>query len=422
MAKFLHPVKTAETVLEMARERIRHAYSIFDHIVVSFSGGKDSTVCLNLTIQIAQELGKLPVHAIFYDEEAMPWEVEHYVRRTAQRPEVELDWVCIQVKHTNACSNEASFWVPWNPAERDLWVRPLPAEAITEVKGYNPDKEIITIPAVTPIYFDPGKYGTVGFVMGIRADESMTRRRAVSNREAENYIVRIGSTEGWGGGKVSNGNVYKVMPIYDWKTADVWTAPNLFNWDYCAAYDLMEMAGVTHSNQRVAPPYGSQPMLRLHTYRTCFPDVWDKIVRRVPGANTAAMYAHTELYGKGGVEKPDWLTWPEYIKQLLVELPDAASQRYFSKVIGKYMKTHSQRTNGGPIAPTAFHPLTGICWEFLAMKIIKRDNKERMLPSFHYVGIERNPEKYAQAMAEYDRQVAMMKADKAGLSEEGTRF
>lgn len=39
MAQYL----TGKNVMEAARDRLRFLYSGFDHIVVSYSGGKDST-------------------------------------------------------------------------------------------------------------------------------------------------------------------------------------------------------------------------------------------------------------------------------------------------------------------------------------------------------------------------------------------
>ena len=40
-----------KTVYEAALERIRFLYQEFDDVIVSFSGGKDSTVTLQMTLQ-----------------------------------------------------------------------------------------------------------------------------------------------------------------------------------------------------------------------------------------------------------------------------------------------------------------------------------------------------------------------------------
>src|SRR5207245_8992814 len=100
-------------------------------------------------------------------------------------------------------------------------------------------------------------------------------------------------------------------PIYDWTHDDVWLAPDRFGWDYNRAYDLMSKAGIPVSQQRCAPPFGEQPIRRLWSYKQCWPELWAKMVDRVPGAATAARYANTTLYGYGGkgYTKPDGQSW-----------------------------------------------------------------------------------------------------------------
>ena len=58
-------------VFTAARERLRHVFSNYDKVVVSYSGGKDSTCCLELAIQVARDLGKLPLDVMFFDEEVL---------------------------------------------------------------------------------------------------------------------------------------------------------------------------------------------------------------------------------------------------------------------------------------------------------------------------------------------------------------
>ena len=119
-----------EDVWSAALDRTRQAFLQFDHVFVAFSGGKDSTVVLNLALLVAEELGRLPLHVVHYDEEAIPYETEEYVRRVAQDPRVNLSWFCLPVQHRNSCNREDPYWWPWAPEVRHLWCRPLPAEAI----------------------------------------------------------------------------------------------------------------------------------------------------------------------------------------------------------------------------------------------------------------------------------------------------
>ena len=53
MGRILKKETVDKSVLDLAYERINNAYDQFDTISVSFSGGKDSTACLNLTLEVA---------------------------------------------------------------------------------------------------------------------------------------------------------------------------------------------------------------------------------------------------------------------------------------------------------------------------------------------------------------------------------
>lgn len=413
-------IDAGKDVYTLALERIRYVYDLFDTITVSFSGGKDSTVVLNLALQVAHEKGKLPLHVFHFDEEAIPYEVEHYVRRVYNRPDVDLQWWCCPVKHTNACSGENGSWVTWNPDEREKWVRPMPPEGLYNYPLYHPGVtgEYLSIPEIMAGQFDPATYGRVGIMMGIRADESLTRRQAVSRRREENYIVQEWAKgDDFGGTKLGMGNTYKIYPIYDWKTADVWTAPSMFGWDVCAAYDLMEMAGIPHHSQRVAPPFGTQPMRSLWMFKQCFPDIWQKLQSRVPGANTGAMYARTALYAEGTVEKPSHLTWPEYIAQLLAEVPDEKMRRFITDIVRKNTITHMKKTENAPILPYVPHPDSGLTWETIAKIIIRRDNKQRTRPDMKMTS-PRDPAAFRKAMEKWEAARVEYELELAGLDKD----
>lgn len=395
----IRKIKRIDTsVLELARERINHAFDHFDTVAVSFSGGKDSTVVLKLCIEaaIARRHGKLL--AFFYDEEAIPFETEHYVRRVAETEPVDLRWLCLPVQHRNACTRKAPYWYPWAPEARDLWVRPLPPEAITEIDGF-PTKvtERPSIPDSVGLLFPARDYGRTAMMMGIRAEESITRLRAVlmRSRDPRSYI------RAWTGGSAEK-NLFKVYPIYDWQTQDVWTAPKLFGWDYNRAYDMMEMSGMSHKDQRCAPPYGEEPMAGLWRFAVCFPDIWDKMSRRVPGAATAARYARSELYSFGGApDKPAGMTWPKFIRLQIKKHPPEFQGEIAGRV-RNWINAHHDKT-GDPLAVSAQHPVSGISWNFVLNIAMRGDFKNRRQANVR-------PDDYAKNKARYDAEIAAMKA------------
>lgn len=353
-----------KTCYELAQERIAHAFDIFDEIVVSFSGGKDSTAVLELALEEAEKRNRLPLRVIFYDEEAIPLQTVDYVERRRKDPRINLEWYCLPLELRNACSQEQPFWYSWAPEDKEKWVRPLPEGAITShplLDGLEPSKRP-GWPEFVPALAN--KNGSTGFMLGIRADESLSRFWQVAGRETDNYIINYAP------------GVAKILPIYDFRTEDVWTAPAKFGWDYNRAYDLMEMLGIAPPQQRCAPPFGEEPLRGLWVFAQAFPEIWDKMLERAPGVPAAARYAHTELYGFGGkIVKPAGTRWADFIYDLLKDQPESVRRSSVSS-IKRMINMHYERTNQ-PILENARHPLTGISWQQLASIAIRGDLKGR---------------------------------------------
>lgn len=390
-------------VFTLACERTEYAFKAFDHVAVSFSGGKDSTAVLNVAIEVARSLGKLPVHVLHFDEEAIQYQTADYVRRVSRLPEVALDWYCLPVRHRNACSRRSPWWFPWAPEDEALWVRPLPPEGITQdgLPAYprEPEKRM-SVPDTVGLLFDPMRFGRVAMLQGIRADESLTRTRAIllTGQEPRPYVRQWHRGAQYGGRR----NLFNVYPIYDWRTADVWHAPRRFGWDYNQAYDVMEAAGLTHDAQRVAPPFGEEPMGKLWTYKTCFPELWDRMCNRVPGAATAARYSTTALYSHGQTpEKPEGLSWQDWLRFWLDKHPPEYRAEIASR-IQAHIRRHNRRTKD-PFAAKAPHPLTGYSWAFLVNIAVRGDYKGRRQSSVF-------PSDYEKNKARYDAEIASMRA------------
>lgn len=370
----LKQVALDKDVYTLALERAHTILDQFDQVAVMFSGGKDSTATLQVMLEAAhsdpRHAHHLPLRTIFFDEEAIPQETADYVARIGARDDVALEWYCLPVKHRNACSRRSPWWWPWAPEAEEKWCRPLPEGAITTLKGFpvDPPEARMTIPEANGLFFDP-KDGNAVMVMGIRAQESLTRRRAVTRKKGDNFIVKYSD-------KTDRGNLWKGYPIYDWETEDVWTAPAVKGWDYNHAYDHLEMAGISPGMQRCSPAFGEEPLQKLHTYASCFPDVWERMVDRVPGVGAAARYALTELYSyHGRPEKPAGMPWGDFLKHYLAKF-QPKDQRSIAKRISMEIKNHYRRTKD-PIAAHAPHPDTGISWDWLLMLAMRGDFKGR---------------------------------------------
>jgi predicted phosphoadenosine phosphosulfate sulfurtransferase len=364
-------------VYTLALERTAEAMTTFDRVCVSFSGGKDSTAVLNVALEVAHSSPRfsrhLPLRAVFFDEECIPFETDEYVRRVAQRDDVALEWYCVPFKSRNACSRLHPWWYPWAPESEGLWARPLPPEAITGLAGFPlwPIEGRPSWPNSNHLLAPP-HLGNCAQLMGIRAQESLTRNLAVSRRSVDNYIIHMTG---------SGGNIWKVYPVYDWSTEDVWTAPAVMGWDWNRAYDRQEMAGVSHAAQRCSPAFGEEPLQKLHLFAECFPEVWDKMTARVPGAGAAVRYAKTELYGFGRIPpKPAGIAWPEFVQHFLLKHPPEIRAQVAAH-LASMIRTHYTQT-GLPIAEMAPNPVTGLSWRFMLIIAMRGDFKERKKPQY----------------------------------------
>ena len=341
----------AEGVLDLAKARLAYVFERFDQVVVSFSGGKDSTVCLNLALEMARELQRLPLIVYSFDEEAIPPETVEYMARVAANPDIDFRWYCVPIQHRNACSTTEPYWYPWAPEAEAKWVRPLPSGAIVDYAGFTR----ASIREQMGALFSPAA-GNLANIMGIRTQESLSRYGAIATKVGFTAFI---NPSGLRYGK----NIY---PIYDWATEDVWLAPQLLGWDYNRAYDVMEAAGLARHDQRCAPPFGEQPIRRLHTYKTCWPQLWGKMVDRVAGAATAARYANTELYGIGVSDDdlPTGMTWREWTLETLKLLPPANRQEA-AAAIRVALSIHRNRAGNSTIPDAEPHPISGFCWKLL---------------------------------------------------------
>lgn len=319
-------------VYDASLERIRYTLREFDDVCVSFSGGKDSGVMLNLVAKILREEWKgRKVCAMHLDYECQYQMTTDYVASVEKdyADVFEFYHICVPFKVTTCTSMFQSFWRPWNEVERDIWVRGLPENAMTakDFPFYRKNQWDYDFQEEFGRWLHKVKGAKrTACLVGIRTQESLNRWRAIFSDK--NYKIYDGKrwTKDFGNGVV---NVY---PIYDYTTEDIWTANARNGWRYNKLYDLYYMAGVNIDQMRVASPFISEGQDALKLYKVIEPHTWGKLVSRVNGVNFTGIYGGTTAMGWKSITKPSHYTWKQYMEFLLNTLPEPTRKSYEAKL------------------------------------------------------------------------------------------
>lgn len=322
-----------ENVYEAFLGRMKLIFQEFDNIYLSFSGGKDSGLLLNMVLDYQQKYAPVKKIGVFHqDFEAQYTVTTEYVERTFEqiKDRVEPYWVCLPMATRTAMSNYEMYWYPWDNKKKELWVRQMPdKEYVINLENnpittyrYRMHQEDLAKQFGRWYKMSHGNGKTV-CILGMRADESLQRYSGFLNK-------RYGyKEECWISKQFKD--VWCASPIYDWSTEDIWHANYIFNYDYNHLYDLYYKAGLNVSQMRVASPFNDYSKESLNLYRVIDPQIWVKLVGRVRGANFGALYGRTKAMGYRNVTLPEGHTWKSYTMFLLDTLPTRLRNNYIKK-------------------------------------------------------------------------------------------
>lgn len=314
-------------VLIAARQRIEMVFDHFERIYVAFSGGKDSSVMLHLVMDEAIKR-KRKVAVMYIDFEAQYRETIEHVEDMFSLYSEHIDphWICMPMNLRNAMTNFEPQWQAWEPGKEDIWIRQKPSR-YTDHNDYDfaePGMEFEEFVPLFAEWYGQGK-PTAGFI-GIRADESLHRYCTIATWEKRDLMFK---DQRWTTKIVAD--TYNVYPIYDWRTEDVWRYHAKFpDRPHNLIYDKMQMAGVPLSQQRLCQPYGDDQRRGLWLYHILEPETWFKLINRVNGANSGAIYIQESgnITGYNKITKPDNHTWQSFCNLLLQTMPKKTRDHY----------------------------------------------------------------------------------------------
>ena len=288
-----------KNVYELAQERLKVIFNEFDNIYVSFSGGKDSGVLLNMCIDyIRRNNLKIRLGVFHMDYEIQYKMTIDYVDRILEANKDILDVyrVCVPFRVSTCTSMYQSFWRPWEDNKKDIWVRSMPKKAMKKED----------FPFYNTTMWD--------YEFQMRFAQWIHQKK-----DAVRTCCLIG-----------------------------------IQWDYNILYDLYYRAGVNLERQRVASPFINEAQESLALYRVLDPNTWGKMIGRVNGVNFTGMYGGTHAMGWQSVKLPEGYTWREFMYFLLSTLPERARKNYLRKLS---VSVHFWRTKGGCLSDATIQKL-----------------------------------------------------------------
>lgn len=314
-------------VLSAARNRIKETFDSVERVYLAFSGGKDSSVMFHLVMEEAMRRGR-KVAVMFIDFEAQYEETIRHAEEMFEmyREHIDPHWICIPMLLRNAVTNYEPRWTCWDENKKDIWIRQKPKQfkGIEDYPFGRDEMEFEEFIVLFGQWYGNG-LKTAGFI-GIRAQESLHRYCAVATWEKKDMML---NNRKWTTNVVDQ--VYNVYPIYDWKTEDIWRYHARHpDKPHNGIYDKMQMAGVPLSQQRLCQPFGDDQRRGLWLYHILEPQTWFKLVARVNGANSGALYIEEtgNITGYNKISKPPNHTWRSFCNLLLQTMPKKTREHY----------------------------------------------------------------------------------------------
>lgn len=323
-------IRLNKNVFKESINRVKWTFDTFEKIYLSFSAGKDSTVMLHIVMDEAKKRNKKIGLLIVDLEGQYKLTIEHLESCIEEYKDyIDLYWICLPIHLRNAVSVYQPFWKCWDLDEKENWIREQPKKAITDLNYFPFFKDGMEFEEFVPEFgewYSEGKL--TACLVGIRSDESLNRYRTISSKTKETLDNKVFTT------KITK-SVFNIYPIYDWTTEDIWIyhAKNL-NKRYNQLYELMFKAGVSIHQQRICQPYGDDQRRGLWLFHLIEPETWAKVVARVNGANSGALYVNESgsITGYNKITKPKNHTWQSFAMLFLNSIPEITKEHYLNKI------------------------------------------------------------------------------------------
>ena len=177
-------------VYDASMDRIDFIFKNFERVYISFSGGKDSGVMLNLVLDymrsknITEKIGLMVM-----DNEANYTLSLEFMHKIIQSNLDLLDvyWCCLPITLPCTVSSYETTYITWGQKEKHRWITPMPQEDyIVNIDNcpfdfYEENMHDKDFYDRFSVWYSQGK--KCANLIGIRTDESLNRFRAIMNKK-----------------------------------------------------------------------------------------------------------------------------------------------------------------------------------------------------------------------------------------------
>lgn len=312
-------VYTPTNVYDALLKRLDFIFERYEEVYISVSGGKDSTLLFNIAYDEAVKRGRT-IHAFFLDQEAEYASTIEIIRDIMYRQHTVPHWYQVPIRMTNATSYEDEWLYAWGPGE--AWMREKDPLAIHAIEGEYPQR-------FYPFFdwhertLDPT---TTCSLVGLRSEESLNRYRAVIKNPALPGIY-------WS----SKAYVTKFYPIYDWSFDDIFYHFYHHHIKYNRIYDYLHIKDKAEqiTKMRVSNLIHEKAFVSLTTLQEFEPDTYNRLVKRLKGVHTAALYANEATMFHTTTRPPAYKSWRAYRDFLLDTVPTQHKDKFVKRFAGQ---------------------------------------------------------------------------------------
>lgn len=319
-------------VLAAAKDRISYIFDEFESIIVSISGGKDSTVLCHLVLEEAKRRGRT-VGLFYLDEEvvydATIQQVEYLMSLAPEN--TTRYWLQLEFNLTNSVDLGDGQLHCWEAKQRPNWMHKRSSKNVLnrtwshETMIANKNKGFGFYDVIKN--FEMG-FEKTAFLVGLRADESLNRYRTMIKHPG--YKDVFWSTE------KSRGN-FNFYPLFDWAFNDIWKYIAEQGIRYHRYYDIAFLKGVPLHAMRVSSLVHEKSFKSIQDLPEFEPKTYDKLLTRTKGVSFAQETAKDKKMFRCQQLPKNFDSWRKYRGFLLETCPSQEHKAIFEKRFAKHL-------------------------------------------------------------------------------------